>query len=73
MSVRAKFLVESIQQWRNGGTTLVLSPVVGGSAENEQFFKWTPNGKIELLTVNEAAAAQFKLGQSYYIDFTEAD
>lgn len=79
MSVRAKFKVDSILHSKYGDEglkTINLSPVYGGSVsshENAQFWKWTPIGKIELGTINEAAAEQFEIGKEYYIDFTKAE
>ena len=78
MSVRAKFKVESIERrkhWdRTKGEvhTVRLSPVVGGSTENEQFYAATPGGSMELGTVSDDAAKNFELGAEYYIDFTKA-
>lgn len=76
--VRAKFKVTNVEP--NGatneadkGSTVTLFPVVGGSTENDQFYKWTPGGQILLSTINEAAAAQFEVGKEYYVDFTPAD
>lgn len=76
MAVRAKFRVESKKETR-GGTSdssfyVELAPVINGSPENAHFYKWTPGGKIELATINDSAAAQFKVGDEYYIDFTPA-
>lgn len=77
MTVRAKFKVEEIRQhWWGAGKdvcTIVLHPVTSGSEENKAFYAATPNGKIELTTINAEAAATFKLGAEIYIDFTPAD
>ncbi len=78
MSVRAKFYVNSLtkQKMWNGtdgiGTVVKMSPVMDGSDENKQFYKYSPSGSIELGTVNENAAAQFEIGKEYYVDFTPA-
>jgi len=78
MSTRAKFYVVSLtkQKMWNGndgiGTVIKLSPVMNGSDENKEFYKNSPSGSIELGTVNEDAAAQFEVGQEYYVDFTPA-
>lgn len=69
--VRAKFKCESKAQIV-GGTNIKLVPVTTGSPENEQYFKWTPFGSIEIGTLNEAAASQFIPGKEYYVDFTPA-
>lgn len=71
--VRAKFKVISKQSDPSNGTTISLFPVISGSAENEQFYKWTPSGQVQLNTVNDLAAEQFIVGKEYYVDFTPAD
>lgn len=70
--VRAKFTVECIKQDVNG-KTIELKPVLGGSEENEKFYKYTPSGSIILSTINEEASKQFEVGKEYYIDFTSAE
>lgn len=50
-----------------------LEAVVGGSEENDRFFKYTPGGQVSLATINEAALAQFEVGKEYYVDFTPAE
>lgn len=72
MTVRAKFRVNSITQYEAGSSKVTLTPVTSGSPENELFYKWTPSGTIELSTLNESAAAQFKVGTEMYVDFTRA-
>lgn len=72
MSVRAKFKVISITHDENGASIL-LHPVISGSKENEEFFRWTPSGEIKIGTINAAAAAQFVPGKEMYVDFTPAD
>lgn len=54
--------------------TYVLTAVTpqGADADDPEiqgFWAATPNGKIELFTVNPAA--QLELGKTYYVDFTE--
>lgn len=73
--VRAKFKVQSIEKTGEGdssGATITLWPVVSGSEENEQFFKYTPAGSIVLSTINPGAAEQFEVGGEYYVDFLQA-
>jgi hypothetical protein len=41
--------------------------------ENKQYWKLTPGGSINLYTVNENAASQFKAGKQYFVEFTEAE
>lgn len=74
--VRAKFSVVEKKETpasEGNGFAIMLAPVTGGSDENKQFYKWTPGGSIYLATINPAAAEQFKVGKSYYVDFTEAE
>ena len=70
--VRAKFLVQSKTENADHGFEIEMWPVVGGSPENEAFYKYTPGGKIGLVTVNPDAAAQFTPGKKYYVSFEEA-
>lgn len=52
---------------------VVLEPVTGGSRENEQFFKYTPAGRIEMQTVNEPAFNIFTRSREFYVHFIPAD
>lgn len=71
MQVRAKFKVESKSE-DGSGFSVLLHPVIGGSEENESFYRYTPAGQIQLSTINAEAAAQFEVGREYYVDFTPA-
>lgn len=76
MSVRAKFRVESKvvneggDEAGTGAVTLVA--VTSGSKENDDFFRYTPSGRLQMGLVNVAALAQFEIGDEFYIDFTKA-
>lgn len=72
MKIRAKFECLSVNNMKDG-SLITLVPVVSGSPENEQFFKWTPAGKIETSVVSSETAKQFEPGKQYYVDFTPAD
>lgn len=72
MTVRAKFKVVKVTETEGGLKTANLQPVMGGSDENKEFFKWTPTGAIDLGTMNPAAADQFTPGKEFYVDFTPA-
>lgn len=77
MSVRAKFKVQSItrQAGWNGNKevhTVKLSPVTGGSDENQKFYAATPGGQIELSVVTAEVGRQFDIGAEFYVDFTPA-
>lgn len=72
--VRAKFecKAKAARPQEYGGYNIVLQPVVGGSEENDSFFKLTPGGNVDLAVVSEEAAAEFEVGKQFYVDFTEA-
>lgn len=72
MNVRAKFQCQSIETHANGGYVKMM-PVTGGSAENEQFFKWTPSGELRMGIVSPEVLKQFEPGKNYYVDFTPAE
>lgn len=77
MSVRAKFKVTKLEVtgYNEAGEQIGnvhLAPVVGGSPENESFFRWTPHGGATIGTVNAEAFKKFKVGRDYYVDFTDA-
>lgn len=69
---RAKFRLTARNE-NQAGYSLAFEPVTSGSPENDQFFKWTPWGKVEIGTVNPEAAMGFKVGGEYYLDFTPAE
>lgn len=70
--VRTKFQVGSVSKTMYGHHTVVLQAVTNGSEENNEFWKWTPSGKIELNCINDDAVKQFEPGKEYYVDFTQA-
>ena len=82
MTIRAKFFVTKIEQMNpanaEDGYRVELEPVYDGSPENKDFFKWTPGGHIQLVTINAAAAREFASAgadfhhREFYVDFTEA-
>jgi hypothetical protein len=73
MSVRAKFKCDAIEPAADGaGATVRFYPVTHGSAENEQFFQYTPGGECVLSTVNQKAIEQFEVGAEYYFDISRA-
>jgi hypothetical protein len=69
--VRAKMVVGAVKQ--SGDTfSVLLSPVVGGSEENDSFYKYTPGGSVALEVLAEDTAKFFEQGQEYYVDFSKA-
>lgn len=78
MNVRAKFVVQRVvdspyDSGENQGKEVILWAVSCGSKENEEFFKYTPSGTIQLSIVNPTAAEQFEPGKEYYVDFIKAE
>ncbi len=73
--VRAKFKVQSYEtslQQNEELRTIKLTAVYDGSPENKEFFKYTPNGSINIGVLNQKAWEQFPLGREMYVDFTDA-
>lgn len=74
--VRAKFRVTAIKSTVGYNTAqkelshVTLNPVTDDA--NKSWSKWTPTGQLEMQINNPAALEQFKLGQCYFLDFTEA-
>lgn len=69
MSVRAKFVVDSVVTTKQGGAVKMV-PVTSGGPENDSFFKWTPYGAIEMGLVSEETLGKFRPGDEVYVDFT---
>lgn len=70
--VRAKFIVTE-KAFYSGSGKLVLFSVTSGSPENDEFFKWTPGGQIELHVVSHETLNLFGIDDEFYVDFTPAD
>ena len=73
MSVRAKFKCTNKVEQEDGSAFIVMEPVSCGSKENEEFFRYTPCGKLEIGTINAKAAMQIEQGKEYYIDISPAE
>jgi hypothetical protein len=78
--VRAKFrCVEKRSSVSNYGSgpkpveqeAVVLQPVAGPG--NEEWSKYTPSGKLEMVITNPAAVSQFAVGQDYILTFEPAE
>lgn len=76
MTTRAKMLCDHRAEVDQGagetGFTIHLRPVTEADPDNESFYRYTPGGEVSLALVNPQAAAAFKVGSYYYVDFTEA-
>ncbi|MBD2005624.1 MULTISPECIES: hypothetical protein [Cyanophyceae] len=71
-TVRAKFKVTSITQFEFDAIKVEMNPVYGDSPENQQFWKATPTGKIEMQINNPDTTSLFAVGAEYYVDFSKA-
>lgn len=69
--VRAKMRCSMVQHTEVGHTVRV-EPVTSGSEENDQFYRYTPSGHVELSVVSQETADLFRVGEEYYVDFTPA-
>jgi len=75
MKVRCKMTCQSKTETYHAdgpGFDIRLAPVMDGSEENKEFYKYTPGGELVLSTVNPKAAAVLCPGLSYYIDISYA-
>lgn len=84
-TVRAKFKVVAVDEQeinKYEGSEVVgkepiysiqMTPVTSGSKENDEFFKYTPGGTLNLSTINATAAKMFEYGKEYYIDISPAE
>lgn len=66
-NTKAKFQVRSTQQDMYGGHSVNLTVVQGGSPENDQFFKATPQGELVLSGITAEVAATMAPGQYVYV------
>lgn len=70
--MRCKFICNNIIINPTVNTAyVVMSAVVNGSKENEEFFRYTPSGDLTLQVVNPSAIESLRVGKQYYIDITE--
>lgn len=65
---------ERFNQWSQqpGKEAVAVKLTCANGPQNQTWSKFTPSGSIELQITNPAAYDQFKLGQAYFVDFTEA-
>lgn len=73
MSTRCKFtcISKTIQGSGEGRVHgFSFGPISGNSAENKEFWKWTPSGRLEFSCTNPNV--DFEPGKEYYIDISEA-
>lgn len=75
-AMRAKVKLNSIQP-NMGSETLTFNPVCKSGAypdtgldEDNSFAKYSPSGQLVLTVANPALLGKFKVGETYYVDFT---
>ena len=79
MSVmRAKMKVDDVKSFDDGSEQLVFDAVCksgsypeDGSDEDNTFAMFTPSADLNMLVNNPALKGKFKVGQKFYVDFTE--
>lgn len=73
MTVRAKFLCQSIQKAEDDSyRTIHMTPVTADTEENKSWSKYTPGGLLQMHISNPAAFEQFEQGKEYFIDIQPA-
>ena len=69
----ADYASEEVQMRAVGGNKVQKSYPPDGSDEDNTYAKFSPSADFRLLVANPALHGQFKPGQKYYIDMTEAE
>lgn len=72
MSVRAKFKVQCITDWGSLKQIKLQAVFAGEIPENQRYHKYTPSGELSITIDNPSASDQFKVGEEFYLDFTNA-
>lgn len=76
-TVRLKMLCEKNEIINEGKqdeyANITLTAVTDGSPENNEFYRWTPAGHLEMFCVNKEASKKIKVGEHYCIDITSAE
>uniref|UniRef100_A0A6M3XY68 Uncharacterized protein n=1 Tax=viral metagenome TaxID=1070528 RepID=A0A6M3XY68_9ZZZZ len=67
--LRAKFKCTEVTTTEDG-KIISMTPVTGGSKENEKFFSCTPFGSLEMGIMNPAINDEFVPGEEYFLDFS---
>jgi len=73
VSIRAKMTLESVIPNTYGGAQAIFRCIYDQKvAEDVSFQKATPSGEARFSIDNPKAMEQLKIGQAYYVDFSEA-
>jgi hypothetical protein len=78
MLMRAKMQVSSVVE-STASEQLRLAAVCGnkpfgqeGESEDNTYAHWTPTAVLEMTITNPSLFGKFKVGQKFYVDFTES-
>lgn len=75
--MRAKLQVQSVEKPYEGAEEIKMAPVCDspfgaeGQSEDNTFARYTPSGALSLTITNPDLVGKFKVGQTFYVDFTE--
>ena len=77
--MRAKMQVQTVEG-SDTYETVIMSAVTGsnkpygpnGENEDNTYARYTPSGNLSLNITNPDLIGKFKVGQKFYLDFTEA-
>ena len=77
-TMRAKMRVTGVEPF-DGGEKLEMAAVgpkdsypSDGADENNSYARWTPTATLVMYIQNPSLFGKFKVGQEFYLDFTEA-
>lgn len=77
--MRAKLRVSDVVSHGPTSETITMNAVTGtekfgpkGEGENNTFARYTPTASLSLSITNPDLVGKFKVGQTFYADFTEA-
>jgi hypothetical protein len=79
--MRAKMQVSSVIPLDTTGScqTVTMAPVCGnkpfgpnGESEDNTFARYSPSGSLQLTINNPELTGKIRVGQKFYVDFTEA-
>lgn len=76
--MRAKMEVRAVVPQGTALETIEMAAVSAtpfgpdGVSQDNTYARWTPSGTLYLTITNPDLVGQFKVGQKFYLDFTEA-
>lgn len=73
MSVRAKFCVQSVEDFGQSKSIKLSAICADEIPENQRYHRYTPFGELKLTIDNPLASEQFKPKAVFYLDFTPVE